>query len=50
VPDPHPLRLVAQEPRDALAHLAGGLVRERHDEDLRRVDAVVLDEARDAAW
>ena len=34
--DPHALRAVADEVRDALAHLARGLVRERDREDLAR--------------
>ena len=43
-PAPHPLRLVAEQSPDSLAHLAGGLVGERHRQDARRVDAMVLDE------
>jgi hypothetical protein len=34
--DPHALRDVADEPCDALAHLAGGLVGEGDREDLAR--------------
>jgi hypothetical protein len=45
---PHAARLVAEQPGDALAHLAGGLVGERDREDLRRVDLVVFDQAGDA--
>ena len=43
-----PAGVAAEEARDALAHLAGGLVGERDREDPARVDAVLLDEARDA--
>ena len=45
---PHARGLLAEQARDALAHLAGGLVGERDGENPRRVDAVMLDQARDA--
>jgi hypothetical protein len=38
----------AEQPADALAHLARRLVRERDGEDRRRVDAVLVDQVRDA--
>ena len=43
-----PARLGAKQAADALAHLAGGLVRERHGENLARIDALDVDQARDA--
>ena len=45
---PHARGLGAEQAADALAHLAGGLVRERHREDLPRVDAFDVDQSRDA--
>ncbi len=45
---PHANRLGAEEASDALAHLARRLVGERDREDVLRVDAVMLDEVRDA--
>jgi hypothetical protein len=37
-----------EEPLDAIAHLAGGLVGERDSEDRARIDPVHLDKTRDA--
>jgi hypothetical protein len=45
---PHAGRLRAEQPADALSHLAGGLVGERDRENVFRIDAVVLDQMRDA--
>jgi len=47
-PAPHALRLLTEQARDSLPHLAGRLVGERHGEDARRIHTVVLDEPRDA--
>jgi hypothetical protein len=45
---PHPGGFAAQQPADALAHLARGLVGERDRENLPRVDAFDVDQASDA--
>ena len=47
-PDPHPRGLGAEQAPDALAHLAGGFVRERHGENVSRIDAFDVDQPRDA--
>ena len=44
---PHAARAVAEQPLDALAHLLGGLVRERDREDLARLRLVGVDQERD---
>ena len=46
--DPDPARGVAQQPLEALAHLAGGLVRERDRQDLVRLDPERGDQVGDA--
>jgi hypothetical protein len=45
--DPDPARDLGQEVLEALAHLAGGLVRERDRKDLVRLDAGGEDQVRD---
>ena len=47
-PAPHPFRLLAEQARDALPHLAGSFVGESDRENPSRIDAVMLDQARDA--
>jgi hypothetical protein len=47
-PDPHTGGRTTKEALDAIAHLAGGLIGERDGENRVRVDAMHLDEARDA--
>jgi hypothetical protein len=47
-PDPHPRSRPAEEALDAIAHLAGRLVGEGYGENGTRIDAVNLDEARNA--
>ncbi len=44
---PHATRAAAEQPLDALAHLAGRLVRERDREDLPRLRLVGVDQERD---
>jgi hypothetical protein len=45
---PHAGGRAAEEPADAVAHLAGGFVRERDSEDVARAHAFDVDQARDA--
>jgi hypothetical protein len=47
-PAPHADGLRPEEAGDAFPHLAGGLVRERHRENVLGVDAVMIDQMRDA--
>ena len=44
--DPHALRRATDQPCNAVAHLAGGLVRERNGEDPVRRDILRFDQAR----
>ena len=46
--DPDLLRLLADQPRDALAHLVGRLVREGDGKDVARLGEPVADQVRDA--
>ncbi len=46
---PHPLGLITEQAGNSLAHLARSLVRERHGEDPRRINPMMLDEPRDAS-
>jgi hypothetical protein len=47
-PAPHSPGVIAQQPRDALPHLACGLVGERDRQNPGRINSVMLDEARDS--
>ena len=48
VPTHMPVGISPTQLRDPLPHLARGLVRERHRENVRRIHAVVLDQSSDA--
>ena len=45
--DPHADGRAAEQPADAILHLAGGLVRERHREDAAGIHAVLVDQPRE---